>query len=91
MSVILIYGSGTIRHFLKKRGCHGYMMAGNESEAIYLAYHLTGLQEKLCGWLAGQWESLADHLKAIVSAIQLECRLRRGEFVLACGAGPGMS
>lgn len=53
MSVILIYGFGTIRRFLKKRGCHGYMMAGNESEAIYLAYHLTGLQENYVdGWQA---------------------------------------
>lgn len=89
--MILINGSGTIRFFLKKWGCHGYMTAGNETEAAYLTYHITGLQENYVdGWQASGRVWLITW-RPIVSAIQPECRLRRGEFVPACGAGFGMS
>lgn len=47
--VIPAYGAGTTGWFLNIRGCHGYMMAGNQSDAMHSVYHVIGLHDNYGG------------------------------------------
>lgn len=47
--VIPTYGAGTTGCFLNIRGCHGHMMAGNQSDAMHSAYHVISLHDNYVG------------------------------------------